>query len=299
MSVIVMVAAIVARRLRARPFIAADALNFNRRVFCARLISPSQHSPSFALANSMIGAALFIANQAAALKAKHTLTQCGDNVGVMRCNEDGDAELIDLPEQLDDLPADQRVKVSRWLVSDKEFRVANDRAGDRRALLLAAREGVWVAIGELAKTNDAQRALHRHLNLFCRSAGDLQRKGGVLAHGASLQEAEVLEDHTNASTQVRHLTRWKIVNGVTSYANLSSEGEHIAYKEANERRLSSTRRPNKKGELTAIQRQGDASKGDVSARIPDAHVVQRDNWISAFTCVCHIGKVTHHQARSL
>jgi hypothetical protein len=188
----------------------------------------------------MIGAALFIANQAATLKAKHTLTQRGDNVGVMRCNEDGDAELIDLPKQLHDLPADQRVKVSRWLVSDEELRVANDRAGDRRALLLTAREGVWVAIGELAKTNDAQRALHRRLNLFCRSTGDLQRKGGVLAHGAPLQEAEVLEDHTNASTQVRHLTRWKIVNGVTSYANLSSEGEHIAYKEANERRLSRT-----------------------------------------------------------
>jgi hypothetical protein len=108
-----------------------------------------------------------------------------------------------------------------------------------------------------------------------------------------------LEDHANASTQVWHLTRWKIVNGVTSHVNLSSEGEHIAYKKANERRLSSTRRPNKKGELTAIEREADTSKGNVTARIPDAHVVQRDNWILAFTYVCHIGKATHHQAHSL
>ena len=104
----------------------------------------------------------------------------------MRCNEDGDAELIDLPEQLHDLPADQRVKVSRWFVGDEELRVTNDGAGDRRALLFTAREGVWVAIGELAKANDAQRALNRHLNLFYWGTSDLQCERGVLAHGTSL-----------------------------------------------------------------------------------------------------------------
>jgi hypothetical protein len=34
----------------------------------------------YLLADSMIGAALLIANQAAALKAKHTLTQRGDDI---------------------------------------------------------------------------------------------------------------------------------------------------------------------------------------------------------------------------
>ena len=102
-------------------------------------------------------------------------------------------------------------------------------AGDRRALLLASRECVWVAVSELAKADDTQRALHRHPNLFCWSAGDLQREGGVLTHGASLQETEVLEDHANASTQVWHLTRWKIVNRVAGYVHLSSEREHVAH----------------------------------------------------------------------
>jgi environmental stress-induced protein Ves len=89
------------------------------------------------------------------------------------------------------------------------------------------------------------------------------------------------------------------VNGVAGYVNLSSEGEHVAHEETHKRRLPRTRWSNKEGELTTIERQANASKRDMSARVSHADVAQRDDWRFAFSYVCHIGKITHHQARSL
>jgi hypothetical protein len=89
------------------------------------------------------------------------------------------------------------------------------------------------------------------------------------------------------------------VNRVTGYVNLSGEWEHIAHKKAYERRFPCTRRSNKEGKFATVECQADASKRDMSARVTDAHVVQRDDWRFAFSHVCHIDKTTHHQAHSL
>jgi hypothetical protein len=201
----------------------------------------------------MVCTALLVTNQATALKAEHTLAQRGDDIRVMCCNEHRHSKLIDLAEQLHDLPADQRIEVPRRLVGDEQLRVSNDRAGDGGALLLTAREGVRVSIGKFAQPNNAQRALHRNINLFCRGASDLKGEGGIFANSSTLEEAEILEDYADAATQVRHLVRWKVVHRITSHMHLSSEGEYIAHEEPNERRLTSARRSNKKGKLAALK----------------------------------------------
>jgi hypothetical protein len=153
----------------------------------------------------------------------------------VRCDKDGDAKLIDLPEQLHDLPADEWIKVPGWLISNKEFWVANDGARDRSALLLAARERVRVSLGERSEPNDSKGALNSGVNLFAWRTSDLQRKGGVLANGASLQESEVLEDHANTSTQVGDLARLKGVYRVPRNMHLTRERDHVAHKEADQR----------------------------------------------------------------
>ena len=74
---------------------------------------------------------------AALLEGYDPLAQRGDDLGVVGRHEDRHAELVDPEEELEDLPADQRVEVPGWLVGDDEARVVDERAGDRRALLLA------------------------------------------------------------------------------------------------------------------------------------------------------------------
>ena len=50
------------------------------------------------------------------------------------------AELVDVDQQLDDLPAGHRVEVARRLVGDEDRRVVDEGTRDRGALLLAAGE---------------------------------------------------------------------------------------------------------------------------------------------------------------
>ena len=81
------------------------------------------------------------------LERDHPLAQRGDDLGVVGGHEDRDAELVDPQQQLDDLPADDRVEVAGGLVGDDDPRVVDERAGDRRPLLLAARQ----LVGELLR----------------------------------------------------------------------------------------------------------------------------------------------------
>jgi hypothetical protein len=149
-------------------------------------------------------------------------------------HKDGDAKLIDLPEQLHDLPTDEWIKVSGWLIGNEQLRVADDGARDRGALLFAARERVRVSLGERSEPNNSKGALNGCVNLFAWRTGDLQRKGGVFANGASLQEAEVLENHANTSTQVGDLARLKGVYCVPRNMHLARERDHVAHEEADQ-----------------------------------------------------------------
>jgi hypothetical protein len=196
------------------------------------------------------------------------------------CDKDGDAKLIDLPEQLHDLPADEWIKVPGWLIGNEQLRVANDRARDRSALLLAARERVRVSLGERSETNNPKGALNSGVNLFAWRAGYLQRKGSVLANGASLKESEVLEDHANTSTQVGDLARLKGVYRVPRNMHFTRERDHVAHEESDQRRLPRARRPNKEGELTRVDREADARERSVSTRILNADISQRNDWLN-------------------
>jgi hypothetical protein len=193
------------------------------------------------------------------------------------CNKDGDTKLIDLPEQLHDLPADEWIKVSGWLIGDEQLRVANDGARDRSALLFAARERVRVSLGERSEPNNSKGALNSGVNLFAWRAGDFQRKCGVLANGASLKESEVLEDHANTSTQVGDFARLKGVYCVPRNMHLTRERDHVAHEEADQRRLPRAGGANKEGELTRVDREADARECGVPARVLNADASQHND----------------------
>jgi len=219
----------------------------------------------------------FVTDESSALKSDHTFSQGGDYVGIVCCHKDGDAKLIDLPEQLHDLPADERIKVARRFVCDQQLRVPDDCSRDRSALLFAARERVRVSLGERSEPHNAQGALNGCINLFAWRAGDLKRKGRVLANCAPLQESEVLEDHANASAHVGDFARLKVVYRTPRNVHLARARDHITNKEADQRGLSCTRRPHKEDKLTTIDGEADTRKRGVSTRVLNMNVSQGNN----------------------
>ena len=60
----------------------------------------------------MIGATDLVADHPPLLEGDDALAEGGHDVGVVGGHHDRDAELVDPEEQLDDLPADQRIEVA-------------------------------------------------------------------------------------------------------------------------------------------------------------------------------------------
>lgn len=138
-------------------------------------------------------------------------------------------------------------------------------------------ECVGVSLRERSETNNSKGALNSGVNFFAWRAGDLQRKCGVLANGASLQESEVLEDHANASAQVGDLVRLKGVYLVSRYVYFTREGDHVAHEEADQRRLPRAGGPNKENELTRVDGEADARERGVPAWVLNADISQRND----------------------
>src|SRR5258708_39821572 len=85
-----------------------------------------------------------------------------DDLGVVCRHDERRAELLHPREELDDLPARDRVEVARWLVGDEHARPVDERTRDRDALLLTtgelARE-VPPAVGPPDQAGGAPRLL--------------------------------------------------------------------------------------------------------------------------------------------
>ena len=143
----------------------------------------------------MVGATDLVADDPTLLEGHDALPEGGHDVGVVGRHQDRDAELVDPEQELDDLPADQRVEVAGRLVGDDQPRVVDERPGDRRALLLAAGQlaraagRAWAVRPTRARTRStAGRICRRGVPVTSRAKRD------VLADGLRRQQLEVLED---------------------------------------------------------------------------------------------------------
>jgi len=71
----------------------------------------------------------------------HDALGVGRHLGLMRDHQHGDAvRHIELPQQVHDLAAAMGVKVAGGLIGEQHGRLGDKCAGNRNALLLAARE---------------------------------------------------------------------------------------------------------------------------------------------------------------
>ena len=139
-----------------------------------------------AQSDPVVDAADLVADDPALLERDDALAEGGDDVGVVGRHQHGHAELVDPQQELDDLPADQRVEVAGRLVGDDQARVVDERPGDRGPLLLAARQLARAAASRWAvsPTSASTRSTAGRISP-ARRAGDLEGERDVLPDASS------------------------------------------------------------------------------------------------------------------
>src|SRR5205814_6058268 len=92
-----------------------------------------------------------------------------------------------------------RVEIARGLVGEQQRRVGDDRARDRDALLLPARELPRVVLLAIAEGDDAERRYHVIAALRLREIRQEQRQLHVLERGEHRDEVVQLEDEADVA----------------------------------------------------------------------------------------------------
>ena len=105
-------------------------------------------------------------------------------------------------------------------------------------VLLATRKFGRVAIGKSCQANNPQRANRRGCNELWRGARDLEGEGNVFTNGSSRQEAEILEDDADPTTELWHVTAREAMDRKACDIHLTCGWTHVANKEPNQRGFS-------------------------------------------------------------
>ena len=180
-------------------------------------------------------------------------------------------------QELEDLPADQRVEVARRLVGDDDPRVMDERAGDRRPLLLAARQLVGVLLRLLRQPDEREHAVDGRPDLASRGAGHLEREGDVLAHGLARQELEVLEDDADLAADDRHLPARQARQVVAVEHDRAHRRELVADEQLHERGLAGARGTDEEHEVALGHDQVDVLEGIAPVRVGLRDVVEDEH----------------------
>src|SRR5437762_12446228 len=170
---------------------------------CAR--SPARpSSPRTRVASRGVLTLALVAHDHPVIEVDDAAAERVDDLGVVRRHEKRRTELVDPNEELDDLPARDRIEVSRRLVRDEDLRSAYKGARDRGALLLAARELVREVRPPLREADERERALGLFARLLARVSGDEKSEADILGDGLPREELEVLEHDPDPPAKLRH-----------------------------------------------------------------------------------------------
>ncbi len=111
----------------------------------------------------------------------------------------GTQHIVDAPDLGAHLQAQLGVEVRQRLVHQHQWRFDDDRAGDRDALLLAARQLPGRLVGLLAETHEGQRLVHPAVDLGTRAALGDEAEADIAAHRHVRKQRVVLEHHREAA----------------------------------------------------------------------------------------------------
>ena len=92
-----------------------------------------------------------------------------------------------------------RVERAERLVEQQHLRLHGERARERHALPLAARQLVGVAVGEAVQVDQLEQLVDAGLDLVLRALADAEPEGDVVPHGHVLERGVVLEHEADAA----------------------------------------------------------------------------------------------------
>ncbi len=123
----------------------------------------------------------------------------GGEDGVVRHEQHGHAgALVDVADQVHQLPSGGTVEVSGGLVREDDGRPDHQRAGDREPLLLAAGEVCRMVARPVREIHQRERVVDAGVDLRLPHAVEDQRHADVLAGGEEREQVERLEDVADA-----------------------------------------------------------------------------------------------------
>src|SRR5690606_12066990 len=137
------------------------------------------------------------------------------------------------------------------LIEQEELRALHERARQRDALALAARELVRLAPLESIELHDRKHLEHTLLDLRARQPFLLEAERDVLLHGHVREKRIRLEHHVHRALVRRNAFHGHSIDEYAACTRLLEAGEH-----AKERRLAAARPAEQTEDLTSIDVQG-------------------------------------------
>ena len=154
------------------------------------------------------------------------------------------------------LLAQLRVEIRQRLVHQADLRLGDDRAAERDALLLAARELRRLALEQLAQAEQAGDARQARCVTGPRFLAHLHAEQDVVAHAQVRKQRVRLEHHGDAPLGGRHVRDVALVDQDAPFGRHVEPGDH-----AQGGRLAAARRAEQHDQLAARRGEGDAVDG--------------------------------------
>ncbi len=124
------------------------------------------------------------------------------------------------------LHAQRRVKIGQRLVEQEHPGIAHDRAPERHALALPARELARLAREQRLDAEDVGSVVHAPLDLGLLELAHLQPEGHVVVHAHVRVERVVLEHHGDVAVHRRKIVDHFSVDADLAGADLLQPGDH-------------------------------------------------------------------------
>ena len=147
----------------------------------------------------------FIFDNLAFLHSDDALADTANHLLVV-CREDHrGAEIVDLLQDMDHFCRVDHIEVPRWLISDEDLWLVDDRARNRKALFFSSRKLIGEMKHAILQVDELEDVWNIRDDLFIGLARSLHRKGDIFIGGLVLKEAKLLKHRPYAPTELCEL----------------------------------------------------------------------------------------------
>jgi hypothetical protein len=201
----------------------------------------------------------------------------GDEGAVVRRHQHRRAGGVDVPEEIHDLERQVRVEVARRLVGQDDLRLVDERAGDRDALLLTARQLRRVGQRAMLEADPLEHLIRAPPLLVDGHAEHAHDERHVVEDRLGRDELEVLEHDAERPPVGLHLGGRELGQFAPPHDQPALGRHLLAQQQPEERRLPRATRAGEEDELALVDRERQAVEGRDVGAVDLGDVVEFDH----------------------